>query len=231
MTIARAYAHLACPLDSPNAVPGGNLTALVQIMNQFQQMDPRRFVKPPQDALVIHLRLGDIIERNRDPVSKLLLKGGNPAHVPSFKDGIKSLQEYYDSIQQANASKVMLVGGSHFPGAHRSRLYAGCLQMGLRQMGVPEVTLEMESGDPDKDFFLMASARKVSVAAGGYSRLIGNLVEFQGGKVFGREFKNDSDVKNLVQEVQSWYENEETDDWWTKFKRRLLWFVADLVGK
>lgn len=193
-TIAGSYARMACPYkerpepNKPHLIHkfGGNFRALEKILTKYGQFEG--FERPDPDAILLHLRLGDVIERTNDTVVTMLTKGGNPAHHKAFSNSIKSFYEYLENIEEANTTKVIIVGGSHRPMEYKkSRVYAGCLEKALRRSG-KDVTMSLDGGDADTEFYYMSYAKKVVVSPGGFSRLIGQMVKYHGGKIIGRTF-------------------------------------------
>lgn len=95
-TMATRYGSLACDEDDPEYIPGSgtsNLTLVERIFREFQQREPDVFVAPPPDAILLHLRLGDVIEWSRTHVKNMLLKGGDPKHNKHYRNSIKSVYE------------------------------------------------------------------------------------------------------------------------------------------
>jgi hypothetical protein len=117
-----------------------------------------------------------------------LNKGGNPAQHKTNHNAIKSVYELLSNIQDSGFSKVSIVGGSHQPDYYKkSRVYAGCIHRALRKAGL-QVTMQLDSCDPDHDFYYVSHASKLVVSGGAFSRLMGQLVEYHGGEVIGRQF-------------------------------------------
>eukprot|EP00797_Seminavis_robusta_P010658 Sro1794_g297980.1 n/a (256) ;mRNA; r:18522-19289 len=198
-TMAGYYGHLHCRSDGNNPNDGSafNATAATAaIIDMFQIFGSRPgFRKPDTDALVVHLRLGDVMEnkkrrkRDQEPVEFLrpdkLLKHGGSAKHNGFKmfHTIFSVHEYLDAIDTTNATKVVLVGGSHLPDMYKnSRVYATCLSRALAMAG-KQVELQTDSGDADQDFYFMSHAKLFMRSTGGYSRLIATMVAMMGGQV------------------------------------------------
>ena len=73
-TIAGAYARNACPHDNPYYVSGGNFTVVEQVLNHFQPI--KIWPAPDPDTIVLHLRLGDMMEMSKDDPYTMLTKGG-----------------------------------------------------------------------------------------------------------------------------------------------------------
>lgn len=183
-TIAGAYANLVCPDTHPQFVREGNFSAVSQVFRHFEKEFPH-WTKPDPEAIVLHLRLGDMIEYSRTPVGEMLTSGGYPHHRPRSYPTIKSYYEYARHIDEAEADKVLIIGGSHKPKLFKkSRVYASCLERALRAAG-KNVSMQLDGGDADKDFYVMSHAKKIMVSVGGFSTLIGNYVEYNGGKIYG----------------------------------------------
>ncbi|CAB9527146.1 expressed unknown protein [Seminavis robusta] len=184
-TMAGHYGHYMCPTRK-------NFTFVQDMLQLFGERDT--FIKPDPDALVIHLRLGDVMEgtgkrRTRQVdeqyrPDKMLRYGGSGKHN-NFKSihSIFSVDEYLAEIDKANATKVVLVGGSHKPDKFaNSRVYAGCLSRGLALAG-KQVELRTDIGDPDLDFYFMSHAKLFMRSTGGYSRYLSVMVKMLGGQV------------------------------------------------
>jgi hypothetical protein len=183
-TMAVQYGNLDC--KTGNHVAGGNLT-LVEEVFQLHKQDPS-FTVPAADELVIHLRLGDVVDRSKATVEEMLMDGADPAHAISFLTAIKSIHEYLANIQESGLHKVVIRGGSHTRKHYKkSRTYAGCLKEAIENAGY-HVSMEVEGNTPDHDFYYMSHATKVIVSTGGYSRLIGKMVKKGGGIIVGRTF-------------------------------------------
>jgi hypothetical protein len=130
---------------------GGNLTVVEDVF-QLHKPDPS-FTVPAGDELVIHLRLGDVIERSQAEVETMLMKGADPSHNKNFKTAIKSIHEYLTDIQESGLDKVVIRGGSHKTKFYEnSRVYAGCLKEAIGNAGY-HVSMEVEGNTPDQDFF------------------------------------------------------------------------------
>jgi len=68
-------------------------------------------------------------------------------------------------------------------------VYAACLERGLAKAGIP-VTSRLEGGNADVDFYYMSHAQRFITSTGGFSRLMGQLVQNHGGRLLGRSFDN-----------------------------------------
>ena len=105
-------------------------------------------------------------------------------------DAIKPLWEFLVNVYESGSKRVEIRGGSHMPDQYlRSRVYANCLHRALQKgLGGERVTMSIEGNHPDEDFFYISHAQKIVVSAGGYSNIMGRLVERRGGTVLGRSF-------------------------------------------
>jgi hypothetical protein len=198
-TFAADYFQHHCPGDR------SNLTAIEEVfqrridsLQQQQQQQQQQslivspydiLTVPDPDVLVIHLRLGDVIENSAASVEQMLLSGADPAHNINFKSSIKSVHEVLANIQESGLSKVSLRGGSHQANYYvKSRVYAGCLKKAIQHAGY-QVQMSLDRTTPDQDFYYMSHATHIVVSTGGYSRLIGKLVQKRGGTIVGRTFR------------------------------------------
>jgi hypothetical protein len=176
------------------------LTAIEEVFQRrtaLQQQQQRKSLNmspydiltiPDPDELVIHLRLGDVIEKSNASITQMLLSGAEPAHHKNFQFSIKSAHEVLENVQASGLLKVSIRGGSHIPEYYaKSRVYAGCLKRAIQQAGY-QVKMSLDHTTPDQDFYYMSHASKIVVSTGGYSRLIGRLVQKRGGTIVGRTF-------------------------------------------
>mmetsp|Transcript_25192 Transcript_25192/g.47823 ORF Transcript_25192/g.47823 Transcript_25192/m.47823 type:complete len:461 (-) Transcript_25192:45-1427(-) len=186
-TIAGEYYDLACPPHGFMFEKRGNET-LLDILVDAHEGEPG-FTKPDPAAIVVHLRLGDKIELADESVLHILRDGAEP-YDTSFRGykALKSLYEFLTDIWQSRAPQVVIRGGSQLPNLYeKSKVYAYCIQEAAEKAGY-NVSMNLEEGNADADFFYMSHARKVIVTLGGYSRFIGHAVLRRGGQVFGRLF-------------------------------------------
>ena len=184
------YHKQACPENNTNFVSGGNLTL---ISNLFEQRkDNPSFKTPAEDELLIHLRLGDVLEFSLANVETMLIEGESPFHSSAFKNSIKSAYEYIADIVNSGRKQVVIRGGTHNPQFYRkSRVYSECLEEVIVAAGYYydyNVSLQLLEGTPEQDFYYMSHARQLVVGVGGFSRIIGKMVKYHGGTIIGRTF-------------------------------------------
>ena len=169
--------------------------------------EAQRVEIPPSDAMVIHLRLGDIIRNSPSTVHHLLVcsgvAGGNHSILKSAFEYLYDAKKVFfpasssenDAIYNPSVSeegipprRIILVGGSHtkLSPADPSWAYALGIKYTLEAAGY-DVTLRLEPR-PDDDFVFLSHATIFDQGAGGYSRFAGNMVKLRGGTVIGRRF-------------------------------------------
>ena len=185
------YHKQACPENNANYVSGGNLTLISNLFEE-RKSDPS-FKTPAEDELVIHLRLGDVIEFSKANVETMLIEGASPMmYTSAFKNSVKSAYEYIADIVNSGCKRAVIRGGTHNRQFYRkSRVYVECLEEVTVAAGHYygyNVSFQMLEGTPEQDFYYMCHARQVVVGVGGFSRLIGRMVKYNGGKIIGRTF-------------------------------------------
>jgi len=156
------------------------------------------FNVPEPSSLVVHLRLGDMVEGSLDDPLAMLQRGGNPLNK-KWPNSIKSAHELLENAAEANTSQVHLVGGGCWRRTNKkikntlrdvscvkSHTYAHCLRAALQTKY--NTTLSMDDNNADRDFYFMVRAKKFVEGVGGFSRIAADLVKLQGGHIVGRQF-------------------------------------------
>eukprot|EP00934_Nitzschia_sp_Nitz4_P006046 Nitzschia sp. Nitz4//scaffold25_size161228//126864//128873//NITZ4_002452-RA/size161228-processed-gene-0.169-mRNA-1//1//CDS//3329544652//6036//frame0 len=179
-TFSALYHFRACKTNQH--VMGGNWTIVEEIMREAQENDAT-FQEPDPDALVLHLRLGDVIENSKSSVVDMLMNGADPWHIDAYQSAIKSIEEYLTDIESSGLSQILIRGGSHDPNFYaKSRVYATCLNRAIVTAGYDSATMKVEGDDPDHDFYFISHAKHLIVSTGGYSRLMGEFAKRYGGE-------------------------------------------------
>ncbi|CAB9520611.1 expressed unknown protein [Seminavis robusta] len=191
LTIAGYYSELACPFNT------ANYTIVDQVLEIFGQREG--FIKPDPNDIIIHLRLGDVVDYTGEDVGTLLIKGGIGNHPGAKKRRVRSVRSVYgylDDLKNYSDAKVVIVGGSHKPHVFKkSRVYANCLQRGLAKAG-RVVELQLDNGDADKDFYFMSYAKRYMLSTGGFSRFIGGMAILHGGQLIGNMLDFEDSLPN-----------------------------------
>ena len=147
-----------------------NYDVLVGIIRRFPD-DPLH--TPPSDAVVVHLRVGDVWELPK-------YNGNDEYQVPL------SFYEQHLHSFPAEARLVVLVAGSHM--YYDSYVYSSAYIDRVRALfEASGYEVRLRAGNlPDDDVVFMARARYFMQSAGGFSYLIAQISKRMGGRVFCR---------------------------------------------
>ncbi len=128
-------------------------------------------------TLFIHLRVGDVLEQSPSTVAEHLDR-----HI-NYLNGIQYVRplSFYAKIQQelpTNVTKVILVTGFHTPekSTNKSLKYIRKINAFFKEKGYT-TSEPLIDNPPDEDFILMSNANFFVKSGGGYSHLIGKMVE------------------------------------------------------
>ena len=134
--------------------------------------------KPSKKSLVIHLRVGDVIEWEYKGDIDELLEGksdytGSDGHLYLFD------YEYFDNNLQKvkdKIEKIIIVGGYHIKrNTTRSEIYINKICDFFEKKGF-EVEKRINQYTPDEDFLFMCNSSYYLKTGGGYSNLISQMV-------------------------------------------------------
>ena len=162
---------------------GGNHSNIKLLTDLVKKM---KCPRPPPESMVIHLRLGDVIEKSTAPVTQMLSIGAKAAHGPHSNFEIKSFPDIHAKARKVNVSLISLVAGSHFSEyagarAKKSHAYFACIAELLRMENFS--VLPVLHLDPDQSFCYAVHARYIVLGVGGFSRLIGRVATNLGNSV------------------------------------------------
>lgn len=133
---------------------------------------------PPGQALVMHLRLGDVIDYSKHTVDDFLQR--MTCDTGCY---VRPLHSIVDSAERSKMKKIVLVAGAHVPDPlPKSQCYLEEVARTLESRGY-DVTMRL-AGHPDDDLIYMSNARHFSPSNGGFSRIITRLVKMNGGSVY-----------------------------------------------
>lgn len=148
-------------------------------------IDKRATDKPDIDSLVIHLRIGDVIENSSESVVKMLSKQTyyQPSKIWSgYVKPLKYFDDKLDKCKQYNIKNIIIVAGSHINSTYKkSTLYIDCIKYFLKNKNF-NVILRL-GNDPDSDLIFMSYAKYFISSGGGYSKLVEKLVKQRGNKI------------------------------------------------
>lgn len=151
-----------------------DIPTLIDIIDKYPN-------KTPQKAIIIHLRIGDVIDETGYSIKEIL------HHCLPFYKNQKSCYvkplSYYNSINFRTfpTKKIILVGGFHKNGDHtKSYEYVIAIRNFFRQKGYDvETRIDVEN-DPDSDFVYMCNAKYFVSSGGGFSGIIKKIVAEKG---------------------------------------------------
>jgi hypothetical protein len=166
-------------------------------MNVLHKVVQRRARKaaesPPPNSLVVHLRLGDVIDAANETVPELLRTQHYFYHDNNTGEEYKKAWNAYVR-PLARFSKlpfendVIIMGATHYGQSDlRGNVTKSCLYMRAIQkyfeMRGAKVTLRL-GRPPDDDLVYGSQSKWYAQAGGGYTKIIGKLVMRSGGQVF-----------------------------------------------
>ena len=134
---------------------------------------------PPNDSLIIHLRIGDVIDwEYSGPIDDALEgRDGDFGYIKTydyFEEKSKLLEKY-------NIKKIIIVGGYHTKEDHsRSEEYVRKVVNFLEKLGY-DITLRIDEMSPDEDFLFMSNSKYFLKSGGNYSTILNKMVEMNNG--------------------------------------------------
>ena len=153
-----------------------DFNTLLDIINKRQ---PKFY---PDDTLVIHLRIGDVIDNIDINLNNML------SDYTLYKNGhqyVKPLKYYtnlIDTIHNYKIKKILLVGGFHRKGNHdKSLQYVNRIKQHFENNGFNCTTRINENAD--EDFLIMCNSKSFVPSGGGSSSIIKQIVILKGGNI------------------------------------------------
>lgn len=154
----------------------------------------RKHIKVDSRTIVIHLRLGDVVNRSYLTVDKLFKRGfcnfcfGKYLHPISHYDRILRKTRNLDNMNDnEEKQKILIVTGFHNVKKNLSiehkkslRLLEKFVKHFQDQNYIVETRV---NNNPDEDFLLMCNANLFIKSGGGYSNLIAEVVKLKKGKL------------------------------------------------
>jgi hypothetical protein len=140
---------------------------------------------PDKNDIIVHLRVGDVVEKNSDDVITILATYSYFTEN-KFSNYTPPLEYIEDKISKINIKiirKIILVSGSHtHTKTPKSCKYIKIIKKYFEYKGYKvELRLGMNADD---DFIFMCNARYfVPSTNGGYTKLITNIVKMMGNQV------------------------------------------------
>jgi hypothetical protein len=154
-----------------------NYTILMNIIDQ--NINVKNIKLPNNDTVIIHVRIGDIIENSKISDNNLLYMGDKKYVKPLsyYKKNLQILKKY-------NLKNVILVAGSHKNiNLNRSVKYLQDLKSYIESLGYNVHIKFSKSADykqADEDFIFMTNSKYFISSGGGFSNIIKNIVQRKG---------------------------------------------------
>ena len=151
---------------------------------------------PDKNTLLIHLRIGDVIDNSVFSVDELLeeerIYGSQETIIRGSSLGwrgdkyVKPLSYYQKilkTIQELPINKIILIGGYHKDEEHsKSEEYVSRIKAFFEKNKYSVKTRINE--DPDEDFILMSNATYFVPSGGGYTQLLVKMVKMNNQNIF-----------------------------------------------
>jgi hypothetical protein len=141
---------------------------------------------PGDKDLVVHLRVGDVVEYNKSSLIEIITKYTHYnlfSPISNYTCPIRNIQEKLDKLNGDEIQKIILVAGSHYNIlTPKSCRYIDIMKKYLEDKGY---NVELRLGkEPDADFVFMSNSKYfIPSCSGNYTKLIKVMVKIMGGKV------------------------------------------------
>ena len=144
----------------------------------------REYGKPPAaDYLVVHLRVGDVIEEESHSLAEMLYDNMDVRFNQTGTRYVRRLPWYRSlDFAQMNVSRAVILAGSHLPYAsfNRSCVYVHEVRKVLQAKGL---NVELRCGrNADDDVVFASRAKWVAASSGGFSNLIRSVAQSFGAR-------------------------------------------------
>lgn len=131
-----------------------------------------------KNTIVIHLRVGDVIEYCEETVTTLL-SSQQKSRYGKYVRPLSYYKKYMDKLNKYDINEVIFVAGSHKDITYdKSNLYISCIMLYFR---LHCFFTSIRAGKPyDEDFLFMSNAKYFLPSGGGFSQIIAKMVEMNG---------------------------------------------------
>ena len=136
----------------------------------------------PDDTIVIHLRIGDVIDETDVSLDDILTDYTKFSNGLQYVKPIKYYTNLIDTIHNYKIKKILLIGGFHRKGNHdKSLQYVNHIKQHFENNGFKCTT--RINKNTDEDFLIMCNSKYFVPSGGGFSSIIKQLVILKGGTV------------------------------------------------
>ena len=153
-----------------------DFNTLLDIINKRQ---PKFY---PDDTLVIHLRIGNVIDRTNVSFDDILTDYTLYKNGRQYVKPIKYYTNLIDTIHNYKIKKILLVGGFHRKGNHdKSLQYVNHIKKHFENNGFNCTT--RINHNADEDFLIMCNSKYFVPSGGRFSNVVKQMVILKGGTV------------------------------------------------
>ena len=153
-----------------------DFNTLLDIINKRQ---PKFY---PDDTLVIHLRIGNVIDRTNVSFDDILTDYTLYKNGRQYVKPIKYYTNLIDTIHNYKIKKILLVGGYHSKGnRNKSLRYVNHIKQHFENNGFNCTT--RINHNADEDFLIMCNSKYFVPSGGRFSNVVKQMVILKGGTV------------------------------------------------
>lgn len=151
---------------------------------------------PKDNELIMHMRLGDVIEKSRYSVDEHLakrLKSHGDGSISTYRVYVQAMDFYNDyilnEIKGTNVDTIVFVGGDHrdLDSLNKTHDYLNKVSKMFEENGY-KTRIKFNDQSADEDFVYITSAKHFAPTGGGFGRLAIGVVELNGGIVYDKYF-------------------------------------------
>jgi len=153
------------------------------VLHQIIKEKSKDHQTPKDNELIIHLRLGDIIDWEYQEDIEELLEG------KKYWQFIRDYKYFEEKLEKLDnkVNKIILVGGFHTDGDHsRSYLYLEKIITYLEKKKF-SVETRIDKASADEDFIYMSNSKNFLKSCGGYSRIVNEMVDRNNGIILNKD--------------------------------------------
>ncbi len=134
---------------------------------------------PPEDMLLIHLRIGDVIDRTPYMVKDFLSRYIMYVNGHNYVKPLSYYESLLDSIRKYNIKKITLLGGFHseLKSTKKSLKYVQKIREFFESKGFN--VDERINFNADDDFIYMCNANYFTPGGGGYSGIVNEILKIK----------------------------------------------------
>ena len=171
-----------------------------QIVDQRSSDPAIAALLPDAHTLVVHLRTGDVIDKDNRSIADFLRYDNVTALRRKGRWMTRSLPFYADVCREIveqgiEIDTIWVLTGWHFDKRHeRSIAYINEIVRYLESWPWVDTVEIRINENPDEDFLIMVNAKFFVMSGGGFSRMIGGLVLRNGQQVFGYTAKTKGNI-------------------------------------